>query len=70
MDRWTVDTDQLAGGGARQGHRHLLDGPAAEGVTLPLGGEQPQLLLLVLGQLVAVSVNTSSRQVACTNITG
>ena len=64
-----MDTDQLAGGGARQGHRHLLDGAAAEGVTLPLGGEQPQLLLLVLGQLVAVSVNTSSRQVACTNIT-
>ena len=65
-----MDTDQLAGGGARQGDRHLLDGAAAEGVPLPLGGEQPQLLLLVLGQLVAVSVNTSSRQVACTNITG
>ena len=65
-----MDTDQLAGGGARQGHRHLLDSAAPEGVALPLSREQPQLLLLVLGQLVAVSVNTSSRQVACTNITG
>ena len=37
-----------------EGDGHLLDGAPAQGVPLPLGGEQPQLLLLVLGQAVAV----------------
>ena len=34
---------------------HLLDGAAPEGVALPLSGEQPQLLLLVFAQAVAVA---------------
>ena len=40
--------------GVSEGDWHLLDGAPAQGVPLPLGREQPQLLLLVLGQAVAV----------------
>ena len=34
---------------------HLLDGAASQGVPLPLSRKQPQLLLLVLTQAVAVA---------------
>ena len=34
---------------------HLLDGAAPEGVALPLSREQPQLLLLIFAQAVAVA---------------
>ena len=34
---------------------HLLDCSSTKGVSLPLSGEQPQLLLLVLAQAVAVA---------------
>lgn len=37
-----------------QRDRHLPDGAPAQRVPLPLRGEQPQLLLLVLPQVVAV----------------
>ena len=37
-----------------QRDRHLLDRAPAQRVPLPLRGKQPQLLLLVLPQIVAV----------------
>ena len=37
-----------------QRDRHLLDRAPAQGVPLPLRGKKPQLLLLVLAEVVAV----------------
>ena len=49
------ETHAFARGWLGERDGHLLDGAASQGVPLPLSRKQPQLLLLVLTQAVAVA---------------
>ena len=53
--RYEKETHAFARCRLCKGDRHLLDGAPAQGVPFPLSWKQPQLLLLVLAQAVAVA---------------
>ena len=49
------ETHAFARGRLCKGDGHLLDGAPTQGVPFPLSRKQPQLLLLILAQAVAVA---------------